>query len=85
MPHVNDTRRIKERAQLLGSPLGVDLHARAAGRRPLDTASPGQQDFQALLLACLLSPNRSLGWDTKAGRSFREMSGYYSWVSPQPG
>jgi hypothetical protein len=76
---------MKERAQLLGSPLAVDLRARSAGRRPLDADSPGQQEFQTLLLACLLSPSRSLSWDAKAGRSFREMSGYYSWVSPQPG
>jgi hypothetical protein len=84
VPHVNDARRMEECARLLGSPLRAELRARAGGRRPIDAADPGQQEFQALLLACLLSPHRSLSWDTKTGRSFREMHAYYSWASPQP-
>lgn len=84
MPHVNDSRRMSECARLLGSPLPADLRARSAGLRPVDAASPGQREFQALLLTCLLGPDRFLSWDTKVGRSFREMYLYYSWTSPQP-
>lgn len=83
MPHVNDARRLRERAQLLGSPLSVDLQARSAGRRPIDPVEPGQEEFQALLLTCLLSPHRSLSWDGRTGRSFRQMFLYYSWASPR--
>ena len=70
--------------RLLGEPRSLTRAAQVGGRRPLDTASPGQQEFQALLLWCLFSPPRSLRWDTKGGRSFRAMQDYYSWVSPQP-
>jgi hypothetical protein len=83
VPHVNDARRLRECASLLGAPPPVEVNARYSGRRPLDTTDPGQREFQALLLWCFLSPGRSLSWDTKAGRSLRDMSFYYSWVSPQ--
>lgn len=83
MPHVNDARRLGECARLLGAPLSAELAARKDGRRPLDTADPGQREFQALLLWCLLSPDRSLSWDTKTGRSLRDMQCYYNWVSPR--
>jgi hypothetical protein len=83
VPHVNDARRRQECARLLGAPLYAELKARAGGRRPVDTDDCGQQEFQALLLWCLLSPRRSLSWDTKTGRSFRDMRCYYSWVSPR--
>jgi hypothetical protein len=83
--HVNDAKRLAEYKRLLGEPRSLTRAAQVGGRRPLDTASPGQQEFQALLLWCLLSPPRSLRWDTKGGRSFRAMQDYYSWVSPQQG
>lgn len=84
MPHVNDKRNRAECARLLGGPSQFNVAARKNGRRIIDTGIPGQQEFQALLLWCLLSPQRSIKWDTKSGRSFREMFLYYSWASPQP-
>jgi hypothetical protein len=85
MPHVNDTFWMSECARLLGGPARLEHAARVNGRRIIDTADPGQQEFQALLLWCLLSPARSLPWDLGAGRSFPDMQLYYSWASPQPG
>jgi hypothetical protein len=83
MPHVNDAFRMSECARLLGGPARLEHVARVNGRRIIDTADPGQQEFQALLLWCLLSPARSLPWDIGVGRSFPDMQLYYSWVSPQ--
>ncbi len=82
MPHVNDARRLGECARMLGAPPHVEATARDGGCRPLDTSSSGQREFQALLLWCLLSPYRSLAWDTKTGRALGDMHCYYSWVSP---
>ncbi|GES12451.1 hypothetical protein Amac_060480 [Acrocarpospora macrocephala] len=84
MPHVNDKRAFNECTRLLGGPKQLHLNARLNGRRIVDTPHPGQQEFQALLLWCLLSPTRSIDWDRRIGRSFRDMFLYYSWASPQP-
>jgi hypothetical protein len=81
--HINDAKRLAEYERLLGEPRSLTRAAQVGGRRPLDTSSPGQQEFQALLFWCLFSPPRSLRWDAKGGRSFRAMQDYYSWVSPQ--
>lgn len=85
MPHVNDARARAECARLLGGPARLERAARAGSCRVIDTRNPAQQEFQALLLRSLLSPRRSLRWDTGKGRAFRDLQGYYSWVSPQPG
>jgi hypothetical protein len=81
--HVNDAKRLAEYEQLLGEPPSFTRAAQAGGRRLLDTSSPGQQEFQAILLWCLFSPPRSLRWDARGGRSFQAMQNYYSWVSPR--
>lgn len=83
MPHVNDRFRMSECARLLGGPAMLEHAARINRRRIIDAADPGQQEFQALLLWCLLSPARSLPWDIAVRRSFPDMQLYYSWVSPQ--
>ena len=70
---------------LLGGPLKLERAARRNGCRVIDARSEHQQEFQALLLWCLLSPRRSVSWDTREGRAFRDMQAYYNWVSPQPG
>jgi hypothetical protein len=85
MPHVNDARTRAQCALLLGGPPRLERAARAGGFRVIDTPSPAQQEFQALLLWSLLSPRRSLSWDTHKGRALRDLHGYYTWVSPQPG
>jgi len=84
VPHVNDAHRRAECARLLGGPARLDRAARAGGCRVIDTSSPAQQEFQALLLWSLLSPRRSLRWDSGRGRAFRDLHSYYTWVSPQP-
>jgi hypothetical protein len=53
---------------------------RASAGNPLDTDSPGQREFQALLMWCLLSPVRTLRWDTNSGRSFQDMHYYFGSV-----
>jgi hypothetical protein len=85
MPHVNDKHQVARCAELLGGPKRLHYKGRVSGRRVIDTNRPGQQEFQALLLWCLLSPPRTIGWDTSTGRCFRDMHAYYTWVSPQPG
>lgn len=85
VPHVNDAHRRAECARLLGGPARLERAARAGGCRVIDTSSRAQQEFQALLLWSLLSPRRSLRWDTGKGRAFRDLNSYYTWVSPQPG
>jgi hypothetical protein len=84
MPHLNDKQQVASCAELLGGPKLLHYKGRVGGRRVIDTSCPGQQQFQALLLWCLLSPPRSIPWDTSTGRCFRDMQAYYSWVSPQP-
>lgn len=84
MPHVNDARRENECADMLGNPPpSLEQAGYVNGHRLLDTPNPGQREFQALLLWCLLSPRRSLPWDTKGGRAFQDIEYYYRWVSPQ--
>src|ERR1039457_4529693 len=85
VPHVNDAHRRAECARLLGGPARLDRAARAGGCRVIDTSSPAQQEVQALLLWSLLSPRRSLRWDSGKGRAFRDLHSYYTWASPQPG
>lgn len=84
MPHVNDKNQYAECVRLLRGPVGLERAARVNGRRIIDTSDPGQQEFQALLLWALLSPSRSIRWDSRIGRSFREMFLYFNWASPQP-
>lgn len=84
MPHVNDRRDFAQCTGLLGGPRHLHYAARVNGRRTVDTQEAGQQEFQALLLWCLLSPERTIGWDASVGRCFRDMHSYYSWASPQP-
>lgn len=85
MPHVKDKSNYAECARLLRGPVSLERAARVNGRRIIDTSDRGQQEFQALLLWALLSPNRSIRWDSRIGRSFREIFLYFSWASPQPG
>lgn len=84
MPHINDRRGFATCIGLLGGPQHLHYVARLNGRRVVDTTNAGQQQFQALLLWCLISPWRTIHWDSSTGRSFRDMHSYYSWVSPQP-
>jgi hypothetical protein len=84
VPHVNDARTRAECARLLGGPAKLERAARSGSGRVIDTSSPAQQEFQALLLWSLLSPRRSLRWDAGKGRAFRDLHSYYTWVSPQP-
>jgi hypothetical protein len=84
MPHVNDRRAFAECGRLIGGPQSLNYAARVNGRRVIDTTIPGQQNFQALLLWYLLSPLRTIPWDSSPGRSFRDMHSYWSWASPQP-
>jgi hypothetical protein len=84
MPHVNDKQQVASCVKLLGGPKQLHHAGRVSGRRIIDTSCPGQQEFQALLLWCLLSGPRAIPWDTSTGRCFRDMHAYYSWVSPQP-
>jgi hypothetical protein len=73
------------RSPLLGGPLKLERAARENGRLFIDARSDHQEEFQALLLWCLLSPRRSIRWDMRKGRAFRDMQAYYNWVSPQQG
>lgn len=63
----------------------LEQAARKNGHLVIDAHSGRQEEFQALLLWCLLSPRRSIRWDTRKGRAFRDMHAYYNWVSPQQG
>ena len=80
MPHVNDRRRLSAAFGSSAAEQGI----RVGAGQVLDTESPGQQEFQALLMWCLLSPVRTLGWDTRSGRSFQDMHYYFSSVSSRP-
>ncbi|MFJ6101900.1 hypothetical protein ACIQHY_12980 [Streptomyces sp. NPDC092359] len=85
MPYSNDKARRAQCRELLNLRTHDVKHLLdSTGRISLDTLTPSQQIFQAMLQLCFFSSHREHPFDRMGGRTFPELLSYYCAALPRP-
>ncbi|MFI0742427.1 hypothetical protein ACH4PU_30775 [Streptomyces sp. NPDC021100] len=84
MPHTRNRAHLRACQDLLGFPLRSVPQTRT-GQIHLDSGSPAQQRFQALLVTCLMSTEaHPHPWERPGATAMASITGYLNWIAVHP-